>query len=154
MDPKLVYWTAAFVNMAVLTGFALAGVRHIRRGEMAHHRRAMTIAALLVVVFLVSYPLKLMLLGREDRSSWSTLSVGILRFHEVCVLVMSISGALAFWRGRRLARASAALDTHDAPPADPHSRAAHRRLGRIAIVGAVLGLLSAGFVLAGMFART
>lgn len=153
MDPKVVYWTAAFLNMAVLTGFALSGVRSIRRGDTARHRRAMTIAALLVVAFLVSYPLKLVWLGREDRAVWSALSVGVLRFHELCVLVMSIAGALALWRGRRLARTRAVLDTPDAPAADARSLAAHRRVGRIAVVGAVLGLLSAGFVLAGMYAR-
>jgi len=153
VDPKLAYWTAALINMAILTGFALAGVRHVRRGETARHRRAMRIAGLLVLLFLISYPIKVLVLGREDRSDWTAMSVGVLRFHELCVLAMTIGGTLAWLRGRRLARTRAVLGTPDAPDAEPASLAAHRRVGRIAVVGAVLGLLSAGFVLAGMLAR-
>lgn len=153
MDPKLAYWTAALINMAILTGFALAGVRHVRRGETARHRRAMRIAGLLVLAFLVSYPIKVMWLGREDRSAWTATSVGVLRFHELCVLVMTVGGGLAWWRGRRLARTRALLGTPEAPAADPAAIAAHRRVGRFAVVGAILGLLSAGFVWAGMLAR-
>lgn len=153
MDPKVAYWTAAFANFTLLTAFAVAGVRHVRRGEVARHRRAMTIAAGLVVAFLVSYPLKVVFLGREDLGVWSATSVGVLRFHEVCVLAMVVGGTLALLRGRRLGRTRAVLTSPDAPAATPPMRAAHRRVGRVAVLGAILGWLSAGLVLAGMFAR-
>lgn len=153
MDAKVAYWTAAFVNFTVLTAYALAGVRRIRRGEVARHRRAMLIAASLVAAFLVSYPVKLMVLGREDLSVWSATDVSVLRLHELCVSVMVVSGVMALWRGRRLSRTRAVLDSQDAEVAPAELIARHRRIGRIAVGGAVLGWLTAGGVLAGMFAR-
>ena len=35
MDPKLLFWTAALLDLAMLVGFALVGVRYARRGEIA-----------------------------------------------------------------------------------------------------------------------
>ena len=167
MDPKLAYWTAAFVNMTVLAGTALAGVRYAKRGEVARHRRAMTIAAALVLAFLASYPLKLLFLGREDMSSWSALTVSLLRVHELCVLVMLVAGTTAIARGRRLARAledragasaattatASAATIETASAATLALRAAHRRAGRIALSAAVLGWLFAGAVLLGMYSH-
>jgi len=154
LDPKLAYWTAAFANMTVLVGFAVAGIRHVRRGEVARHRRAMTIAAVLVVVFLVSYPLKVLFLGREDMDAWSPASVFTLRLHELCVMGMLLGGGLALMRGRRLARTRALLDTEEAPEATPESLAGHRRAGRTAVAAAVLAWASAGLVLAHMYGRS
>lgn len=153
MDPKLAYWTAAFANMTLLTGMAVFGVRHVRRGEIARHRRAMRIAAALVVLFLASYPLKVVLLGREDMSSWSHASVLLLRFHELCVAAMLVGGGLALVRGRRLARTRALLDASDAPEAAPEALVRHRRAGRVALTGAILGWASAGAVWIGMLSR-
>jgi uncharacterized membrane protein YozB (DUF420 family) len=153
VDPKLLYWTAAFVNMSVLTGLALAGVRHARRGEVARHRRAMRIAAALVGLFLVSYPLKLLLLGREDMHDWSTAAIWVLRLHELCVLIMLVGGGLALVRGLRLARTRALLDDPSAPEPSLAALAAHRRAGRIALPAAALAWLSAAGVWAGMLAR-
>jgi len=116
VDPKLAYWTAAFVNMTALMGFAVAGVRHVRRGEVARHQRAMAIAGTLVLLFLASYPLKLAFLGREDTHAWSSVAVWVLRVHELCVAVMLLGGLLAFARGRRLARTRAVRDESNAGP--------------------------------------
>lgn len=153
MDAKVAYWTAALTNMVVLTSFAIAGVRHIRRGEVARHKRAMTIAASLVGAFLVSYPIKLLLLGREDMATWSTASVWTLRFHELCVVAMVIGGAIALHRGLRLKRTRLFEPDGDAPPARPEDRQRHRLGGRIAVGGAILGALSATAVLVGMYGR-
>lgn len=153
VDPKLLYWTAAFVNMSVLAALALSGVRHARRGEVARHRRSMRIAAALVGVFLASYPLKLLFLGREDMHAWSTTAVWVLRLHELCVLVMLVGGGLALVRGLRLARTRALLDDPSAPEPAPEALTAHRKVGRIALPAAMLAWLSAAAVWAGMLAR-
>ncbi len=154
MDPKLAYWTAAFVNLGVLMGVALSGVRLVRRGEVARHRRAMRIAGSLVVAFLLSYPFKLAFLGREDLASWGAVHVGVLRVHELCVLVMLLGGTTAFALGRRLARTAAVDDSPDAPPATGEMLARHRLAGRAGVAGAVLGWITSGMVLAGMYARS
>ena len=151
MDPKVVYWGAAVANFAVLTGFAVAGVRQIKRGERERHRRSMRVAASLVVVFLVSYVLKLAFLGREDRSSWSTFDVWTLGFHELCVLAMLVGGGTALVLGRRLEGTKLFSADGDAPAKSDLAR--HGVAGRVATIGAVLGLLSAGVVWLGMLGR-
>jgi uncharacterized membrane protein YozB (DUF420 family) len=153
MDAKVVYWTGALINMAVLTGFAVAGVRQIRRHEVQRHRRSMITAGALVIGFIVSYGLKLAFLGREELSSWSSAALNTLRFHELCVLVMVIGGALALRRGLALQSTNSASDDGEGPEPAPGQIAGHRLAGRIALYAAVLGFASATFVLAGMFAR-
>ena len=149
----MIYWTAAWLNMLVLTGFALSGVRQVRRGQIARHRRSMLTASALVLGFVVSYAIKLAVLGREDLSVWSPTSVGILRFHELCIAVMLIAGTLAIWRGRKLARTQLLVQAPDAPKPDLKQLARHKRAGRTAVAAALLGMLSAALVLAGMYGR-
>jgi len=153
MDAKVVYWTGALINMAVLAGLASIGVRQARRGDYARHRRSMIAAIALVIAFIASYALKLVLLGREDLSTWSAFSINTLRFHESCVLVMVIAGGLALARGRRLARTSLVDSSADAPVAQPEMIARHRLAGRIAVGAARLAFASAAVVLAGMYSR-
>lgn len=153
MDPKLLFWTAALVDLGVLCGFALFGLRYARRGEIARHQRAMKIASSLVVIFLVAYAFKLMLLGREDMSVWSGLDVWILRIHEVFVLQMVIAGIVAWIKSRRLV--GTRLVTHEAADPVPDSRDVriHKIAGRTAVIGAILGFVMAVGVLIGMFGR-
>ena len=153
MDPNLIYWTAALLDLFAVCGFALLGVRHVRRGELARHQQAMKIATFLVFSFLISYALKLVFLGREDRSVWSTLDIWVLGIHELFVLQMVLAGGLAWFHSRRLV--GTRLLTHDPadPPADPDTVRRHRLVGRVAVVGAVLGCLMAVGVLAGMYVR-
>jgi uncharacterized membrane protein YozB (DUF420 family) len=153
MDPKLLYWTGATLNMAILVGFATFGIRQAGGGQVARHRRLMLLSVGLVVAFVVSYLLKLWLLGREDLGSWSPAAVWTLRFHELCVFTMLISGGLALRRGLRLARTRALIDSESAPEPLPGQIGRHRTVGRIAIFAAALGLLSAGAVLGGMYGR-
>ena len=153
MDPKLLFWTAALLNLAILVGFALFGVGYARRGEIARHRRAMKIASVLVFVFLGSYVLKVLFMGREDMGVWSQLDVWVLRIHELFVMQMLIAGTVAWVQGRKLR--TTRLVTHDPsdPEADPDTARIHRLAGRTAVVGAVAGFVMAIGVLAGMFAR-
>jgi uncharacterized membrane protein YozB (DUF420 family) len=153
MDPKLLYWTLALLDLGALCGFALFGVRYARRGEIARHRRAMKIASLLVVAFLASYAIKVAVLGREDRSAWTIVDVWVLRIHELFVLQMVVAGAVAWTQARKLV--STRLVTHDPKDAAPDPRVVriHRISGRLAVVGAVLGFVLAVGVLSGMFAR-
>src|SRR5258708_26698956 len=64
-DPKVAYWTAAFANMLAAVTLAVIGVRRIQRAEVAGHRRMMKTAAPLVLLFALSYGVKLALLGRR-----------------------------------------------------------------------------------------
>jgi uncharacterized membrane protein YozB (DUF420 family) len=153
MDAKLLFWTAALVNLAVLCAFAVFGVRHARRGEIARHRRAMRIASWLILAFLGAYVLKVGVLGREDQSVWTQLDVWVLRIHELFIMIMLIAGSVAWRQGRRLALTH--LVTHDPndPAPDKSVVRTHRIAGRTAVINALLALLFAIGVLAGMIAR-
>jgi len=153
MDPKALYWALAVVNFGALTVIAITGVRQAQHGELARHRRSMITAAVLVGVFLVSYVLKINFLGREALGTWPARDVWILRFHELCVLAMILGGGVAFFRSRALRRSR--RFTFDASDPQPESRDLnqHRLAGRIAVGGAVFGVLSAALVWLGMWSR-
>jgi uncharacterized membrane protein YozB (DUF420 family) len=153
MDAKVLYWSGALLNMLLISGLALYGVRCARRGELARHARAMRAAALLVGLFLISYVLKLAFLGREALDTWSPAALWMLRFHELCVLAMVVAGGAALALGRRLRRSRSFTRAPGDPPAPPGLPGRHRLAGRTALAGAILGVASAAAVLGGMYAR-
>lgn len=146
MDPKLLYWTGALVNMGLVVALAVAGVASVRRGDVARHRRLMLAASALVGAFVFSYVLKLALLGREAVSTWSTGAVWTLRVHELCVFAMLAGGLVAGLYAFRMRAAPLAAE-------NALVREAHRRAGRTAVIAAGAGVATAGLVLAGMYGR-
>jgi len=154
MDPKLIYWTGALLNMALVAGVAVQGVRQIRRGEVARHRRSMLTAIALVLAFIASYVLKLAWLGREHLETWSTASVRTLQLHELCIAAMLLGGGFALYRSFALRRTRLVTRHAEDPEPDPAIVRAHRLAGRIAVGGALLGWLTAAFVLVGMYGRS
>lgn len=153
MDPRVLYWTGALANMALIVALVAAGIRFARRGEVARHKRAMLGAALLVVGFVLSYVAKLALVGREALDVWSATDLWVLRFHESCVAAMLVGGGIALVHGLRLGRTRIASGDAADPPAPERRLRWHRRAGWVAAAGALLGVLSAGFVLQGMYER-
>lgn len=153
MNPSLLYWTAAWLAMGAMVTFAAHGIRAVRRGQVAVHRRSMGIAALLVVAFLISYVAKVGLLGHEDRSLWTGLDYGVLYFHETCILIMLLAGGAAGQRAFRMRGTRTVTGDPQAPFASPSLARSHRWLGRCASIAAVLAWVSAGGVLWGMFRR-
>jgi len=153
MDANFLFWTGALLNMALMFGLMANGVRQVRRGNLAAHRRSMIAATALVAVFLVSYLFKATLLGREDFSLWSRAAVWNLRFHETCVLAMLLAGGFALLRARRLRATRNFTRERDDPIAPDSLVRSHTRAGWAAVTSATLGLLTAAIVLAGMFGR-
>jgi uncharacterized membrane protein YozB (DUF420 family) len=153
MDARLAYWTFALVNMVCVVGFAAAGVRAVRGGDTPRHRRCMLTAATLVVLFVVSYVVKLAALGREDLSTWGALSIAVLRSHELCVLTMVVAGGVALSRALRLRATRNFTRRSEDPPALAATVRWHRGAGRTAAIAASLGLLLAACILAGMYRR-
>lgn len=153
MDPKILFWAAALLNLGVLCGFGLLGVRYARRGEIARHRQNMKIASLLILGFLAAYVLKVVFLGREDQSVWSSLDVWVLRIHELFVVFMLVGGGIAWRQGRKLERTRVVTRDPADPVPDPKVLQTHRRAGWTAVLGGVLAFFMAIGVLAGMIAR-
>lgn len=149
MDPKLVYWTLALVDLGAVAACLLAGVRRIRRRDVPGHQRRMLAACALVGLFLVSYLGKLIFLGREDRAQWTALDRALLYTHELCVATALVAGAVAgicAWRLR------GTVPLPDGPPTRRIHRA-HRVAGRVAVVSCLFAFVTAIFVLTGMYAR-
>ena len=153
MDGKLIYWTAAFANMLLILGLASVGVRGVRRGQVLLHRRCMLLASGLVVGFLVSYLLKVALLGREELERWGAASVIVLRVHELCVFTMLLGGAIAGSRAFAMRRDPIVRGIPTTLPRNSGLRMWHRRAGWTAVTGALLGVVTAALVLAGMYGR-
>jgi uncharacterized membrane protein YozB (DUF420 family) len=153
MDAKFLFWCGALLNMAAMFGLMAYGIRQVRRGNVRAHRLSMIAATGLVAAFLVAYLLKASLLGREDFSVWSAAAIWNLRFHETCVLAMLIAGSLALLRGRRMESTRNVTKERDDPMAPELLVRRHTRAGWAAVAAAALGLLTAGIVLGGMYAR-
>jgi uncharacterized membrane protein YozB (DUF420 family) len=148
---SLAYWTWAFANLLFAVSFGIAGVRRVRRRRVRGHRRMMLAGVSLVGLFLVSYLVKVALLGREDRSSWSQATLCALYVHEACVVAMLVAAGIALTRARRFGPLRDGEPP--APEASERDRRVHRRAGRVAVAASVLALLTAAAVLAGMYAR-
>ena len=153
MDPKVAYWTAALLNMMIVVGSALAGVRRARQRDFVGHRRRMLLSIWLVVAFLVSFALKSSILGPERLDTWSALDRGILWTHELCVSVMLVAGLTALFQARR-------LDLPRGPASRPipaqrlvRGVRVHRLAGRTAVIASLAGLVTAAGVLLGMYQR-
>ncbi|HYB13578.1 MAG TPA: DUF420 domain-containing protein [Myxococcota bacterium] len=153
MDGRLLYWTAAFANMLLIVVLGLLGVRAVRRGRVRQHRRCMLVASGLVIGFLGSYLLKVALLGREELERWDAASVIVLRIHELCVFTMLLGGIAAASRAFAMRRDPIVRGTPTSLPRDSGLRMWHRRAGWTALTGALLGVVTAALVLAGMYGR-
>jgi uncharacterized membrane protein YozB (DUF420 family) len=155
MDPNLAFWTAALLDLLAIASLIAIGIRSIRRGHLAWHRRCMKTAAALVGCFLAIYPLKLLCFGRERLPEWSGQALVVLRIHEACVFAMLIGGLVALMLSRKMQRSRNQLtQLPDAPLAPSRTLRRHRRAGWSAAIGAGLALLTAAMVLLGMYERT
>jgi uncharacterized membrane protein YozB (DUF420 family) len=153
MSPKLLFWCWALANMALVVGLGARGWRAIRANRIDEHRRAMAWAGIWVVAFLVAYVVKRIALGAEDLSVWPGAARTNLHVHESFVAAMLIAGLVAFTLGRGLAKTRRVTQnpSDPLPPREAISR--HRLAGRIALVAALFGFLTACGILGGMLAR-
>ncbi len=153
MDAKLAFWTLALLNMAGVVAFAVRGVRAIRRNEVAVHHRSMLMAGGLIVLFLVSYLVKVATLGGENLALWSAAHRYNLYIHESFVVTMLLAGLTGLVLARRFTASRRVTGNPDDPPADPVAVRRHRLAGKLAVIASVMGFLTACGILAGMISR-
>lgn len=153
MEFRLIFWSLALLNMGAVTALALSGLRAIRAGRVAAHRRFMRLAAWLVAGFLLAYLAKRLLVGAEDLSGWGRAALLNLWIHEAMVGTMLLCGGAALFFARRMAGTRKVTGNAQHPEAPSALLRRHRIAGRIACGAAVLGLLTACGILAGMIAR-
>jgi uncharacterized membrane protein YozB (DUF420 family) len=153
MDPKLIFWSWALANMALVVGLGVRGMRAIRANRVEQHRRSMAWASFFVVAFLLAYLVKRLVLGGEDLGTWTRAARVNLFVHEVLVVTMLLAGGAAFALGRRLATTRRVTQRADDPLAEREMLARHRLAGRVALICALLGFVTACGILGGMLAR-
>jgi uncharacterized membrane protein YozB (DUF420 family) len=153
MDAKLLFWCWALANMGLVVACAVRGARAIKANDVATHRRAMKWAAGWVAVFLLAYLAKRALLGAEDLGTWSAFSRTNLWVHETFVATMLVTGTGALILGGRLAKTRRVTQQPSDPLAPAATLSRHRLAGRVAIVAALFGFLTACGILAGMLSR-
>lgn len=153
MNPKLLFWCWALVNMALVLGLGARGWRAIRANRIDDHRRAMTWAGFWIVAFLVAYVAKVALIGGETVGAWSSGARANLYIHEAFVASMLVAGVTALVLGRRLAKTRRVTQNANDPVAPREALARHRLAGRIALGCAVFGFVTACGILGGMLAR-
>jgi hypothetical protein len=152
VDARLAYWTAAWVNMALIAGLAGLGIASAHRRAYARHRRLMQACVALVGLFVLSYAGKLLFLGREPLAAWNAHFVIVLRVHEACVAVMVLCGATAIFQAHRLGL-DADPPARTADPTRARGVLLHRRAGSLAFAATLAGLATAAYVLYGMYQR-
>ena len=142
MTANLAYWLFAYALMTVTLVIGVRGVIHVRAGRFEAHRKAMVLACNILLFFVLTYVLKVVILGREDKTDWTTLDLVILRVHESFIGIMLIAGT---W-SRLLARKY--KDRLDNPTeADLPIRRRHALAGKIALAAAFCALGTATGVL-------
>jgi uncharacterized membrane protein YozB (DUF420 family) len=153
MDPKLLFWTLALANLAIIVACGVRGVGAIRRGDVRAHRRMMLTATVLVGVFLGSYVVKVVALGKEDRSAWTQLDYAFLYTHELCITVMLLAGFTALYQAWRFRKALAPDLQIPIDPATKPNQSRHRKAGNLARWSGLFAFLTAIGVWAGMLLR-
>jgi hypothetical protein len=100
VNPKLVYWTIALANLAVIVVWRARRARGpARRGAHAPAHDARVGA--LVGLFLVSYLAKVAWLGKEDRSGWTASTTRCSASTRLCIAAMLCAGGIALYRALR-----------------------------------------------------
>ncbi len=139
-SPSLFYWSLAWLIFCSAAASGLRAWQFARRGQLAEHGRRMRLAIRLVGIFLATYVVKVLVLGREDLDTWPRAAVVTLRVHESIVLLMLVAGAAAWRISRQLIAGEAG-----------NRALLHRVCGRTALVAALAALLTATMVLFEMF---
>jgi uncharacterized membrane protein YozB (DUF420 family) len=153
MDPKFTFWSAALANLLVICTLVVVGILNVRCRRIDRHRCCMKTAAWLAAAFVVAYPFKLAVLGREQLSVWSPQAILTLRVHELFVMTMLVGGAIALLRARQMRATRNVSQKSDDPMAPGSTARGHRSAGWAAAVGATLGFATAIIVLVGMYGR-
>jgi len=138
------YWLFAFVVMCTTLALAVRGISYIKKGDIDNHMRLMVWACNVILFFVVTYVVKVILLGREQKAGWQTLELVILYSHEFFILVMLVGGVRARYFA---ARFKAGLAAAGVGGGDRALRMRHARAGKMAMVGSSCALFTAIFVL-------
>ncbi|MBO1318342.1 DUF420 domain-containing protein [Acanthopleuribacter pedis] len=147
---NLMFWGYAYLLTTTAVFFAILGWRNIIAGDIQAHKQKMGAAINLILFFVVSYVVKVIVLGREDKTNWTPFYLYTLYIHETFIALMLLTGGWARWLAHTF-RTSLTGDS----VSDVHQkqRRLHGKLGRACIASALCGLFTATIILWGMANR-
>lgn len=147
---NLMFWVYAYILTLSAIIFAIRGWRSVKNKDYATHQSMMGVAINLILFFVVSYVVKVLVLGREDRTNWSNFYLYTLYIHETFIALMLVTGAWA----RRLAYLfKASIGADQLSEVQQAQRKRHAQLGKACILSALCGLFTATIILVGMASR-
>lgn len=146
MNANLLYWLFAYVLTLSAFLIGLKGVGYIRRGDWQGHQKRMVAACNLILFFVASYVVKVLVLGREDKSDWGTYYLVVLYIHESFILLMLITGVAARLKARK-------MGLKQPGGLDKSIGKSHGRMGKLCLLFCGCGILTATIVVFGMLQR-
>lgn len=149
ISANLIFWLYAYALTLCALFLAFRAVKKVRRGDYAGHAKQMDYAITLILVFVASYVLKVIILGREPKTNWELPHFIVLYIHEAFIACMLVSGTIA----RVLAaKFKASLFSNGTPTAlDKTRRKKHRLAGKICLLATSMAILTATFILHTMY---
>ena len=147
---NLIFWGFAYLITGVAILFAVRGYRAVRRGDYGLHRTLMNTACNLILFFVAAYLVKVLVLGREDKTTWENLYLYTLYIHEGFIGLMLVTGIWARWLSHQF---KDTLFKDKLSETMAKKRKLHGRLGKVCLGAAGCGLFTATIILIGMFGR-
>lgn len=145
ITPNLLFWGYAYALTLVALAIALQAVGLARKGHLAAHGKRMDIAILLILIFVASYVLKVIFLGREEKQNWETFHFVVLYIHESFIALMLIGGTVARVLASKFKQSVYGNQTPTA--LDLKRRGTHRFFGKLCLVSTGMALVTASFIL-------
>lgn len=138
MNPNFIYWCFAYAWMSLVVVIGVLAVRQVRAGDLAGHMRKMILVCNMLLFFVVTYVVKVLVLGRELKEGWEMIDFIILYTHEAFIAIMLVTGTWARLLGNKV---RARLD--NPTDADMAMRRRHKKLGQMAFLSAFAALVTA-----------
>jgi len=145
MSPNLIFWFYVYALTVTALIIAFTGVARIRKGDAIGHSKRMNLAIYLILFFVASYVVKLLVLGREDKSNWESWHFLVLYVHEFFIACMLISGSYTRYlaaKFKHTIEAAAPLNDLDAK-----RRRRHRLTGKICLGATSMAIVTASMIL-------
>ena len=150
MNANLMFWFYAYALTTTAMALALVAVSKIRKGEIQAHQKLMNTAITLILFFVLSYLVKMLALGREDKSAWHGFYLITLYIHESFIFLMLFFGG---WARYLAAKFKPSLTQDQPSPLDLRRRAKHRKIGTLCLSVTGCALVTAAVLLYGMVQR-
>ena len=145
MNPNLYFWFYVYGLTITALIIAFTGIARIRKGDEVGHSKRMNLAIYLILFFVASYLVKIIVLGREDKSGWEAWNFAVLYIHEFFIACMLISGTYTRYLAGKFKHTLMAPDALTG--LDVQRRRKHRLAGKICLSATSMAIVTATLIL-------